>query len=239
MRILLVEDDHLLAKDLMNQLKEVGYADVHWAKNANEARNLYLDNPPLVALVDIKLGSGSVDGITLSSDLDQLGPHALIFLTGYGEEAQSARAQSLKPTSTLIKPVHVKQLKAALDIAIRSVEQEHKSNFTDFSFIKVNGKYKRIDWSEVLWVEAARSSVIIVTENHRICYSKSLKFVSSQIGFEYMQRVHRSYLVNLNRVYAFDESYLYLKNVEEDIAIPYTSTYRNIIYRRLQRFLTK
>jgi DNA-binding LytR/AlgR family response regulator len=238
MKILIVEDDHLMARDLAGQVSKLGYSDVNLATDAEQACSQYRKDPPEVIIVDIKLGRDSVDGITLAADLALLGDHGLIFLTGYPDDAKSPRAQALRPAATLIKPVHAKQLMAALDIAWRKQDQYPLSNSADFSFLKINGKYERINWSDVLYIQAARSSVYIVTEEQRICYSKSLKHILNQISYPNMMRVHRSYVVNLDRIQAFDDNELYVDTGEETQSIPYTATYRDVIYRRLQRMLT-
>ena len=237
MKILIVEDDHLMARDLASQVSKLGYSDVNLATNAEEACSQYRKDPPEVIIVDIKLGRDSVDGITLASDLADLGNHGLIFLTGHEEEALSARAQAMQPASTLIKPVHAMQLKAAIDIAGR-YQTKVTSSDPPFNFIKVNGKYKRLNWSEVLYIKAARSSVMIVTPDQRICYSKNLKHVWDQIPYSGLERVHRSYLVNLHRVQAFDDHDLYLEAGGKTHIVPYTKTFRDAVYRRLQRLLT-
>jgi DNA-binding LytR/AlgR family response regulator len=161
----------------------------------------------------------------------------LILLTGYPDDAKSPRAQALHPAATLIKPVHAKQLKAAINIA-GQYQTRVPSSDPPFNFIKVNGKYKRLNWSEVLYIKAARSSVMIVTPDQRICYSKNLKHIWDQIPYSGLERVHRSYLVNLHRVNAFDDHDLYLEAAGKTHIVPYTKTYREAVYRRLNRMLT-
>lgn len=237
MKILIVEDDRLMARDLAGQVNKLGYSEVFIVVNAEEACIQYREDPPQVIIVDIKLGGNSVDGITLAAELAGLGNHGLIYLTGYPEDAKCPRAQTLHPAATLIKPVHAKQLQAALEIACQP-QVKSSPSASLFNFIKVNGKYKRLTWSEVMYIKGARSSVIIVTSDQRICYSKNLKYVWDQIPYSGLVRVHRSFIVNLHRVNAFDDNDLYIEAADKTHKVPYTATYREVIYRRLQRMLT-
>ena len=237
MKILIVEDDRLMARDLAGQLSKLGYSEVRLTSNAEEACSQYRKDPPQILIVDIKLGRDSVDGITLAADLALLGSHGLIYLTGYPEEAKSLRAQALHPAATLIKPVHAKQLKAALDIAAAV-----KSKPPQPIPLQLYQSQRKIQAPQLVRGIVHPGRPIQRNYSHpedqRICYSKSLKHIWDQIPYTGLERVHRSYIVNLHRVSAFDDHDLYIEAADKTHTIPYTSTYRDVIYRRLHRMLT-
>lgn len=249
MKILLVEDDHLLAKDLMNQLKELGYVDVYWASGVEKALLLFKKVRPEIAIIDIHLGQDSIDGVELALRFRQTSQFSLIYLTGYRDEATSARAQICKPSSTLIKPVHRGQIQTALELAARDWnrvvlnEARSSGNGSDSGegmpvFVKVGKKYIRLNWESILWIEASSSSVIIQMGGERICVGKNLKSFLKDCPYNGLVRVHRSYAVNLQYVQSFDDEFVFVAKGDIESEIPCSRGRRGELHARMRRLLT-
>jgi DNA-binding response OmpR family regulator len=114
-RVLIVEDDFLLAQDLGQRLSEAGHVVVGLAARAEEALEIAERTAPDLAIVDIRL-AGALDGISVGQFLHERGV-AVIHLTARFERALiEARGYA---ADLLAKPVDDRDLFAAIARAFR------------------------------------------------------------------------------------------------------------------------
>jgi two-component system response regulator RegA len=110
--LLLVEDDQILRERLARALRERGL-EVTAAADAPEALAAARPDPPELAVVDLKLPSGS--GLDLVRELRALDPTTkIVVLTGYGSIATAVEAMKLGATHYLAKPADADEILAAL-----------------------------------------------------------------------------------------------------------------------------
>ena len=118
-RILVVEDESLVALDLRQALEEFGLEVVGMAASADEALALAEATQPDLALMDVNI-QGTRDGIQTARMLrDQFGVPA-VFLTSYSDDATIEKATKESPYGYLLKPFNLRELKAALQIALHN-----------------------------------------------------------------------------------------------------------------------
>jgi PAS domain S-box-containing protein len=134
-RILIVEDDPLLALDLRYEVELLGHEVVGLAESADEALIASEENPPDLALMDINI-AGSMDGIQTARLLHETHRVPVVFITSASDDVTVARAAEGPLHGYLVKPfkrselkasIHVAQLKAAADAAR---ESEHMAIVT-------------------------------------------------------------------------------------------------------------
>jgi len=122
-KILIVEDEALVALDLRQALEEFGLEVVGTAASADEALAVVENTQPDLALMDINL-HGSINGIQTARILhDPFGVPA-VFLTSYGDDATMEKATRESPYGYLIKPFNPRELKATLQIALRNARAD-------------------------------------------------------------------------------------------------------------------
>ena len=112
-RILIVEDDALIALDLQQTVEELGGAVVGRASRADDAIGLAAKHRPDVVLMDIRLAGGS-DGIEAAHGIRRLQQIPIIFVTGNTDPATRERVLEISDVSLLNKPVDHLQLGAIL-----------------------------------------------------------------------------------------------------------------------------
>lgn len=103
-RILIVEDELLIANYICDVLSSEGYKVVGIARDHREALALFKKHTPTLVCMDISL-KDELDGIALAAHMRELGPFALIYLTAYGDRDNVRRAQQTEPFGFLVKPV--------------------------------------------------------------------------------------------------------------------------------------
>jgi DNA-binding NarL/FixJ family response regulator len=119
-RILIVEDEYLVALQFENALTEAGYEVVDIASTAAEALQLVPDHRPDLVLMDVRL-AGPDDGVHAATEIfDRFGTRS-IFVSAFTDPATQARAIPARPLAWLAKPVRDEKLVAAVDIALQEI----------------------------------------------------------------------------------------------------------------------
>ncbi len=114
LRILVVEDESLVALEITETIKSFGYSEVCYATNSEMAKSLLQERAFDLILMDINLNEER-DGIELYQSLSLSTP--IIYLTAYKDEVTIHRAVTTNPLGYLIKPHKEDELKALLLLA--------------------------------------------------------------------------------------------------------------------------
>lgn len=117
-RVLIVEDDVIIARDLENALQRRGYPVVAVVRTAEEAERAAGERRPDVALVDVELRGGhdaDGEGVALARLLKESHGIPSIFLTGYSREAVVREMRELAPAGYVRKPFSEGEIFACLD----------------------------------------------------------------------------------------------------------------------------
>ncbi|KAA2238267.1 hybrid sensor histidine kinase/response regulator [Salinarimonas soli] len=122
-RILVVEDNRIVARDIQRQLRHVGYEVVGTAVSGEEAVRLALATRPDLVLMDISL-EGAMDGIDAARVIGASCP--VVFLTAYADDETVYRAGQSAPFGYLLKPFDEIQLRTSIEIALRRHEAENR-----------------------------------------------------------------------------------------------------------------
>ncbi len=124
-RILVVEDESIVALDIKKRLERLGYAVAATAYSGSEAIERAGETHPDVVLMDIRM-PGSMDGIDAAAQIREQFDIPVVYLTAYGDEATLERAKVTKPFGYIIKPFDDRDLRVAVEIAAdrHKIEQE-------------------------------------------------------------------------------------------------------------------
>jgi PAS domain S-box-containing protein len=153
-RILICEDETLLAKDLARTLKGLGYDIVGRVSSAEEAVQTAEQVNPSLILMDIKL-KGSADGIEAAGRIRSRLDIPVVYLTGFAEKDVLERAKKTEPYGYLSKPVTVSELRNTIETALYKHEAD--------KLVKEGEKRFR-----TIFEEAADSLVIVDPETRQI-----------------------------------------------------------------------
>jgi two-component SAPR family response regulator len=120
MKILIVDDELLLAMDLHTALSRAGHDVIGFAPTPDAALTMAAGLRPELALVDINL-LGQTEGIDLAEALKARYGTDIIFITAYTDEPVMARARGVEPIAILHKPVDQTALFGTIEQAGRAV----------------------------------------------------------------------------------------------------------------------
>lgn len=116
-RILIVEDEKIIAIDLQRRLERFGYTIVGMAGEGETAVSMALELNPDVILMDIML-AGKMDGIEAARSIKASRDIPFIFLTAFTDEKTLERAKEVEPYGYILKPFKERELYTTIDIAL-------------------------------------------------------------------------------------------------------------------------
>jgi PAS domain S-box-containing protein len=116
-KVLIVEDDPMLALDLRHEVEGLGFEVMGMAESADEAILASMGNIPDLALMDIQI-DGSMDGIQTAQILQKDHRVPVVFLTSCCDDATISRAAQAMPYGYLVKPYKLQDLKASIHTAL-------------------------------------------------------------------------------------------------------------------------
>ena len=123
-RILVVEDEPLIAEDIADLCTLNGYDVCGTAYTASQALTMIAGSRPSLVLLDINLG-GSIDGLDIAAHLKENYSIPFIFLTSYADSDTLARARDTSPLGYIVKPFNKEQLFSTIEIAWAQVHQHN------------------------------------------------------------------------------------------------------------------
>ena len=124
-KILVVEDERVVAADVEECLRKLGYVVVGAAASGVSAIRRAIETQPDLVLMDIKL-KGAMDGVDAAGELhDRLGI-PIVFLTAYADAEILERAKKSSPSGYVLKPFDERALRSAVEIALHRHPQERK-----------------------------------------------------------------------------------------------------------------
>jgi two-component system cell cycle sensor histidine kinase/response regulator CckA len=116
LRVLVVEDEALIAEELRERLTGLGATVVGAVDTAEVAVETAIRMRPDIVLMDIRLG-GNGDGITAANDIRQAIGAPVVFLTAHSDRATLERAKGSEPFGYLLKPFDERELLVTLEMA--------------------------------------------------------------------------------------------------------------------------
>ncbi len=124
-KVLVVEDEGIVAMDLRRTLEGFGYQVPAMAISGSEALEMARETRPDIVLMDIRL-EGQMDGIDVALKLKSSLDVPVVFLTAYGNETTLQRAKTAQPFGFLLKPFQERELRSAVEVALYKHGMERK-----------------------------------------------------------------------------------------------------------------
>ena len=228
MKCLIVDDNkmaRMAMKQLVTQVKSLDL--VAECPDAMEAYN-YLNSKNIdLLLLDIEMPG--MTGLELTKKLGIKSP-LIIFTTAKTDYA--VEAFELNVVDYIVKPVAPARFLQAIEKAKEiweSSRQEGKGHETDFVFVKDNGILKKINVEDILYLEAMGDYVKVYTAQRFHVLHATLKSIEEKLPSNKFIRVHRSYIVSLNKIEFIQEGAITIGKA----SVPIADTYRTMLNKRL------
>lgn len=229
-RVLIVEDQLLIAKDLARKLEDHGVEVIDICPSGEEAITTAENQSPDLILMDIEL-DGALDGISTASIIKEKFQIPIIYLSDFGDKRFVDRAKKTMPLNYLTKPFKEEDLIRAIEIASYSIKVDNsKVNTNKYLFLKDQYKLVKIAYDNILFLEAHRAYSNLVTKEKVYTFSNNMKSVHEQLQRPEFIRVHKSYVVNLHAIDSIEGNMLKLGNHE----IQMSKEHKNDVINRIK-----
>ena len=124
-KILIVEDENIVALDMMNRLKQYGYRIVDRVGSGKDAVASSKKHNPDVVLMDIQL-KGEIDGIAAADSIREQFDIPVIFITAFADDSTLQRAKVTEAFGYLIKPFNDREMYTNIEVALYKHRMEKR-----------------------------------------------------------------------------------------------------------------
>lgn len=230
--VLVVEDESIVSKDIQHSLKKLGYNVVGAASTGEKAFELAASELPDIILMDIML-KGSINGIETAERVKRELNIPVIYLTAYADEATLSKAKVTEPYGYIIKPFKEVDLHTSIEMALYKYSKEKEvlkerdlfyslienKDSKDFIFVKSKSRLVKIKTNEIYYVEALKDYVVINTLERRYTIHSTMKDIVNKLSTDQFIRVHRSFIVRIDKIAAIEYPNLHLEKDKKTIPI--------------------
>ncbi|MCX6295165.1 MAG: response regulator [Bacteroidetes bacterium] len=242
--ILIVEDESIVAKDIQHSLKKLGYSVVGMCSTGEDAIKFAEELKPDLVLMDIML-KGEMSGIEAAGHIREKFNIPIIYLTAYADESTLSKAKVSEPYGYIIKPFKEIDLHTSIEMAIYKHEKEtdvkkerdflysivENKESKEIIFVKSNSRLVKVNTSDIYFVEALKDYVVINTNNARYTIHSTMKDIEKKLPASDFIRVHRSFIVRIDKIVAIEQPNLILE--EDKKLIPIGGSYKDDLAKRL------
>jgi DNA-binding LytR/AlgR family response regulator len=245
-KILIVEDEMVIAANISLQLSELGYEVIGILPRGEEALSHIKVDQPHIILLDIRL-KGELDGIETAREIQKHYNIPIIYLTANADEAHFNRAKETHPYAFISKPFKKLDLQRAIELTVDRITLEKSSENgngedskttngnTDFIlndriFVRHNEKMLKIDIKDIYYIEADRNYCRIFSQDREYLLVMTLKDIDEKLPQNHFLRIHRSYIINLSQIDEVAGTHVVISKK----AIPMSKAMRTELLKRLQ-----
>lgn len=237
-KILIIEDEMIIAANIAMQLKNLGYHVTATIPRGEEVFPSIEQSTPEIILMDINL-KGDLDGVDIVHAIQKKYKIPVIYLTANADEANFNRAKQTNPYAFISKPFKKTDLQHAIELTIQRIEAEKLSAtstpdsliISDSIFIRSSDKMVKVIIKNVLYIEAERNYCKIHCKEKELLIVSTLKELDEKLPSKHFLRIHRSFIVNISHVDEIATSHVVIAKK----AIPITSELRKELLLHIQK----
>jgi two-component system response regulator LytT len=245
-RVVVIEDEAIVRKDISMCLKRLGYEVVGTGDTAEKAVSLALELKPDIFLMDIRI-KGDKTGIDAATEIKKSVNIPIIYLTAYADEATLEKAKVTEPYGYILKPFKEIDIKTSVEMALH----KHKSDMQKFEqldsiatvvedenkveaiFIRHQGKLIRLEYENIIFVEALKDYVNINLLENRYTVHSTMANIEKKLPNKYFSRIHRSYIINVHKIESLDASAVSVSGFNKEL--PIGASYKESLLNRINQ----
>ena len=247
MNILIVEDEHIIAKHLQYTLNGFGYHAHDVATDYPSAVEILQKKVFHLVILDINL-NGYQTGIDVAEYIKENLHIPFLFLTSHEDIAIVNAALKTSPHAFLTKPFQKITVYTAVKLAFKSFRKEviyeqpeiaelpilvpDSSVIKDALFIKEKHMFIKIMLADLLYIRSDDNYLELHTLKKKYTIRETLKNIIGELPANSFFRVHKSFIINLNAITAIN----YIHVMIDEIEIPITADNRNELLKRIKAF---
>lgn len=223
-KCIIVDDEPMARSFLERYCEKMGNIEVSASfGDAADALEFLRTNEINILFLDVEM-----PGISGFQLLDQLLYMPKVILTTSKTE-YAFDAFQYNVTDYIRKPISFKRFQDAVGKIVPPVDSYTTNGLTDDIFIKADGKFIRLSYKDILYIESNGDYVKYYTATKYYLTHSTLKAVEEKIAHKHFMKVHRSYIVNLHKIKDIQDHSL----VIEGNVIPISKAMRPEVMERI------
>ena len=239
-KILIVEDNVIIADDMQSMLEEIGYEIVDNVIVYEQAVEVLKNKGVDLVLIDIILASDKT-GIDLGQHIRDNYNIPFIFVTSNSDRATVENAKTVKPNGYLVKPFEQQDLYTSIEIALSNFDYSTDASgspvatpgegvvgtsvLKDSIFVKKQHLYYRIPFDDIQFIKADNVYLEVNTADKKFLVRSPLKEYLKKLPSNKFYRAHKSYIVNVDHIDAINSKDIMINNT----LIPISKDFKEFI----------
>jgi len=194
--------------------------------------------------MDIML-KGDMSGIQAAEVIREKSNTPVVFLTAYADENTIDKARSAVPYGYIVKPFKENEVIATIEIALNKYKEDQElikerdmlknmvieKSDSDSIFVRADYRLNRIKFTDIYYVEALKDYVVINTADNIYTTHSTMKEMQRILPAKDFVRVHRSYIVRIDKIFSIKYPDLVIEGKMK--VIPIGGMYRKELFSKL------
>lgn len=196
---MIIEDEPMARKGLVEYINDVSFLELlAQCEHPLAAAPLIQELRPDLLFLDIQMPK--LNGVDFLRSLTN--PPMVIFTTAYSEYA--VESYTLSVIDYLLKPIpfdrFLKAVNKANDLFLIKQNPATSASNVDYFFVKVDGKFEKILFDDLLFAEALQNYVALHTKHRKLLTYITLGGLEKQLPTDQFIKVHKSYIVSISQI---------------------------------------
>ena len=220
---LIVDDEPLARTGIETYIRQTPYLVLAAsAVDATDAKESLQEHPVDIIFLDVEMPG--LTGIDFLKSLAN--PPIVIIISAYSNFA--IEGFELEVLDYLVKPVTYERFLKATDRALEMYGMKKNSTDATYFFTKCNNRLEKINYTDILYVEARLNYVNIVTTSQKHLVYSGLSKIEEILPSWLFMKVHKSFIVAVNKIQAIEGNMVCIK----DIKLPIGKNHKEKLFRQ-------
>lgn len=236
LKILIAEDVSNLEIDLQNRLAKMGFEVVALVSTPLDALGFLTKKKADIVLMDT-YSDQATDGFAAAKKIKAEYDVPVAFLSAEDKKDFSTQIESYGPCIFMNKPISDNELRANILMATQApsasvVEKQQETTVhSPYIFVRADYRLNKIRLSDIYYIEAKKDYVIIHTSDNVYTVHATMKEMLRVLPDTMFIRTHRSYIVNIDKVFSIKYPDLIVENKMK--TIPIGGLYRKSFFEKI------
>lgn len=232
-RCIAVDDEPWALALVADYINKIPFLELIFKSNSSIEALEYLQHEE-VDLLFLDIQMPELTGMQFMKIANKKTP--VILTTAYSEYALEGYEHNV--IDYLLKPISFDRFYKAAEKARQMISINNKTpeqvlplpqNIDDFLFIKTDSKLVRVSFDDILFIEGLKDYLSVVTKDEKLITLQSLKNMEEILPSQNFMRVHKSYIIALNKIDTLEKNRIFIRNE----VIPIGDTHREAFFKRV------
>ncbi|GAB3220183.1 LytR/AlgR family response regulator transcription factor [Spirosoma arcticum] len=212
---IVLDDEEMAIQHLLKYIAKVPYLEVKsYFSDPFQAVTYLQNNSVDLVFLDIEMPNFAIDGMDFVHIVGD--KQGYIFTTAY--PGYALKSYEYNAIDFLHKPYSFERFLKAVQKAKLMLQTEEAVD--SFTYVRVEGKFHRIDFDTICWIESDRNYISIFTEQDRINLRLSIGEMEGQLPKKLFVRVHKSFIVSKKKIDLVEAHQLWVQRQNQSRPFP-------------------